>query len=783
MDATTRTDSTITEPRAARGHGIHADASSRRPADWPPPGPIDLARHDLPHRSSLTEWWYVNAHVETEDARQLSLFAAFFRIVSGRIEETREPTYAHFMTWALTDCTGRKFFHDTLVDKASPQLGLERLDRAEAGEIVLGAKDPRMRRAVREILERGQIPYPDHMVEAEPFVHTRGRLELELDDNRFEKLDDGSYRLALWHRYHEVGVDLVLVPEKEPVRHGDDGVVQGPDGADMFYYFVPRMGVNGTATVDGRTVRVTSGQGWYDHEFGGLGDASRDDAGDQAPTPGSERVAWSWCALQLDDGSELSGYHMVDLDDGHDVGQRLILVAPDGTRAEALDVTLEPLNSWRSTRTFNSYPTRWRLTSEAAQLSCELTAEFDDQEVVTLISRPAFWEGRVRVSGTRGGAEIAGRGFVERSGHLAVEDLESFFEAVGKEVRKSVAKLLPFEPTYEEVRELIASEEREHYMDGVDIAQFVKTGVKPVREITDRGGKGWRSYAALACCDVVGGDSRKYIHWLAMPELMHVGSLIVDDVQDRSTVRRGGPACHELYGSALAINAGTSCYFMGQHLLQGTDVSNIDKLKLYDLYFEALRAGHAGQAADIEGLWSYLPKAIETGDTSELESRVLAIHRLKTAAPAGALARMGALVGGGTQAQIEGLGRYFESVGLAFQMVDDVLNLKGFAGNLKLRGEDLQHGKVTLPTVKALAKLERDQRQYLCDTILGKPQDQALIESLIAMIEATGGIEATSEAARALVEEAWWAVDPLLEPSIVKVMLRSFGWFVLERHY
>src|SRR5690606_7973957 len=105
-------------------------------------------------------------------------------------------------------------------------------------------------------------------------------------------------------------------------------------------------------------------------------------------------------------------------------------------------------------------------------------------------------------------------GYIERSGYLAFDDLENFFRAVGVEVRKSVANLLPFEPTYEQVRGLVASEARDHYMDGVDLAEFVKTGVTPVREITDRGGKGWRSYAALACCDVVGGDSREYVHWL-----------------------------------------------------------------------------------------------------------------------------------------------------------------------------------------------------------------------------------------------------------------------------
>jgi len=762
-------------------HSQAVDAPDRnaRPADWPAPGPIDLDRHDLPHRSSLTEWWYTHAHLDTLDGRKLAVFAAFFRVVTGRDETTQEPQHAHFLTWALSDVDGHKYYSDTLVDGQSARMGLDRLNRLEEGdpgENKGAARDPRVRRALREMLERGQVPYPDHVFEVPPYVATR-RLELEFDGNRFEKLDDGTYRLVLWHKYHELGVDLVLKPNKAPVRHGDDGVVRGPDGADMFYYFISRLAVTGTATFNGTVLPVKAGTGWYDHEFGGH--PRDDDAGLRA----TDRIAWNWAAAQLDDGSELSAYNMVDLDSGDSIGRRLVLIGRDGERSEIADAELKPLNEWRSTRTFNTYPTRWTLTSVSAGFELDLVAAFDDQELVTLIAKPAFWEGRVRVEGTRRGEAVRGIGYVERSGHLAVEDLEGFFKAVGKEVRKSVALLLPYEPTYENVRDLIASEARGHYMEGVDIRQFVKTGVAPVREITDRGGKGWRSYAALACCDVVGGDSRDYVHWLAMPELMHVGSLIVDDVQDKSSVRRGGPACHVVHGEALAINAGTSCYFMGQHLLQGTNVSNVQKLELYDLYFEALRAGHAGQAADIEGLWSYLPKAVETGDVSELESRVLAIHRLKTAAPAGALARMGALVGGGSKAQIEGLGRYFESLGLAFQMVDDVLNLRGFAGDLKMRGEDLAHGKVTLPVVKALGRLGRAEREQLTEGILAKPQEQSVVDGLIAIIEETGGLSATSQVARDLVESAWTAVEPLLEPSIVKLMLRSFGWFVLERHY
>ena len=76
----------------------------RLPADWPAPGPIDLATHDLPHASSTLEWWYVNAHLVTADSRAFALFAAFFRVdVTKRDAPGR--TYGHCLIWALIDGT------------------------------------------------------------------------------------------------------------------------------------------------------------------------------------------------------------------------------------------------------------------------------------------------------------------------------------------------------------------------------------------------------------------------------------------------------------------------------------------------------------------------------------------------------------------------------------------------------------------------------------------------------------------------------------------------------
>ncbi len=757
------------------------------PADWPGEGPIDLSIHDLPHQSSTTEWWYINSHLEIADGRKYSLFASFFRIIAGYDKETKEPQYAHSMTWALSDPQTGKYYPLSLVDPEAPRMGLERLKRGE------GTQDKRLRRSLQEILERGNVPYPDQIFPGNVFVNPTC-LELDYSGQRYTKLSEGKYRLELHHTHFNVGCNLVLELQKEPVRHGNNGVVKGTAGEDMFYYFIPRVKVSGELSIGGVNHTLSHGSGWYDHEFGAPPPQPVPSAGatpvkpEEANTkkPSKEDISWNWISVQFEDGSELTAYDLFDrTQDDKGAGAYCVFIDPEGKSTTVNEFNFEPQNSWRSTRTFNEYPTQWTLSIPAWE--CELKAEgvFQDQEFITLISKPAFWEGRIQAEGTLKGKEVKGIGFIERSGFQLIDNLDDFFKAVGKETRKSVRTLIPMEPTYEEARELVADETRDNLMVGVDIQQLSEHAIHPVREITDRGGKSWRSYATLACCDVVGGDSRDYVQWLAMPELLHVGSLIVDDVQDKSTWRRGGEACHMIYGEAIAINAGTACYFMGQKILQkGKPISDARKVRVYDNYFSALRAGHAGQALDIAGPPEHVMNAVvKTGDIKDLEERVLAVHRLKSATPAATLARMGGLIGDGTEEQIEALGQYFESLGLAFQIIDDVLNLRGFKSDLKSRGEDLAHGKITMPTVKAMATLPQDKRLWLWETIRSMPTDQTLISKCIEEIEACGGLQACVEMANVLVEEAWTSLQPLIKDSLQSLLLRAFGWYVLERHY
>lgn len=242
-----------------------------------------------------------------------------------------------------------------------------------------------------------------------------------------------------------------------------------------------------------------------------------------------------------------------------------------------------------------------------------------------------------------------------------------------------------------------------------------------------------------------------------------------------------------LFLSLCPLQCGTAAYFISLHILQSLtpDLDVVTRNRLYEIYFLTLRAGHAGQAFDIYGLDYLMADAVKSGDSVKLEKSVLCTHRLKSAVPAGCLARMGALVGGGSQLQIDAVGMYMESIGLAFQIIDDVLNLKGFEGNVKDRGEDIKAGKVTFPVAKAMdnSRLDLAARTQIWATIQSKPQDIETVGAVIKRLDECGAIQASIDQANELVKNAWAEVDAAIPDSFYKMLLRAFGWYVLERHY
>ncbi|MGZ8442133.1 MAG: polyprenyl synthetase family protein [Candidatus Binatia bacterium] len=164
-------------------------------------------------------------------------------------------------------------------------------------------------------------------------------------------------------------------------------------------------------------------------------------------------------------------------------------------------------------------------------------------------------------------------------------------------------------------------------------------------------------------------------------ELMHAGSLIVDDIEDGSKMRRGRPALHVQFGVPLALNAGNWLYFWPFELLKDAGLAAEQMACLYERYNRTLLRAHFGQALDLGAKVPQLPQ-------SSVAEVCLAGMTLKTGALMGFAAALGGTVAGKPQRVIESLDAFGVDLGIALQMYDDLGNVIGKCDPQK-RFEDL----------------------------------------------------------------------------------------------
>jgi hypothetical protein len=311
------------------------------------------------------------------------------------------------------------------------------------------------------------------------------------------------YKLNLEWEDGKYSAALNYTPNKEPLRHGEGGVVQSKDGKDMFYYFIPSCTVTGTITIDGEVLQIATASGWYDHEFGGQ---PLDDSGKKPEKKEDDETdrAWNWVSVHLDGiDVQISSAVLMDTKANEEIDKAALIV--DGntcTRYSAQENGVDLVGSkvWRSTRSFLQFPTEWALTIPGV-CDLTLTAPFPDQELLTMLVG-AFWEGRLVVSGTYMGEEVTGTGFAERNGFGDMNNLSTFFGSVGAKVIETVKDILPCAAidgpdgagSYEQHRRLVANDKNDHLMNGLDTKAFEDVVLQPIRDVIDRGGKSWRAY-------------------------------------------------------------------------------------------------------------------------------------------------------------------------------------------------------------------------------------------------------------------------------------------------
>jgi geranylgeranyl diphosphate synthase, type II len=226
------------------------------------------------------------------------------------------------------------------------------------------------------------------------------------------------------------------------------------------------------------------------------------------------------------------------------------------------------------------------------------------------------------------------------------------------------------------------------------------------------GGKRIRPLLMFAACEAVGGDIFNAQPAACAMEMIHTYSLIHDDLpaMDNDDFRRGKPTNHKVYGEAIAILAGDALLSQAFILLSSPFLAlNIPHDRILAIINEIASCSGArgmvgGQAVDIE-----------SEGKSDLDlPTVQYIHIHKTGALIKASVKCGAILGGANERELASLVRYGEAVGLAFQIVDDILDIEGNSAELgKDIGSDRSHGKATYPAVIGIAESRRRAAELL----------------------------------------------------------------------
>lgn len=318
---------------------------------------------------------------------------------------------------------------------------------------------------------------------------------------------------------------------------------------------------------------------------------------------------------------------------------------------------------------------------------------------------------------------------------------------------------------------------------GAIVNQFIPRGshpdmntylYDPLLTYSENGGKRHRPLICFAACLAVGGDVNKAVSAAAAIEHFHSAALIHDDIADDAELRRGKPCLHLTEGLGLAINAGD----LGLSLVNGTVMrdpllDDATKVRVVTELIEMTRRTIEGQALDLgwarDGRYDITPE----------DYLVMATH--KTAHYSGAVPlAIGAIVGGGTESQIEALRNYGLDTGLAFQIQDDLLNLIGVQESTK-KGfrDDITEGKRTLVVVHALQNLDTADRDHLVQILSAKTKDPAVLNEAVEIMRSSGSIDYARAYAENLTSIAKNRLVDMVEPSAPRELLLSMAdWFV-----
>src|SRR5579864_1179192 len=333
-----------------------------------------------------------------------------------------------------------------------------------------------------------------------------------------------------------------------------------------------------------------------------------------------------------------------------------------------------------------------------------------------------------------------------------------------KQAREKVITLLTAREIFDLVRDDLVLVEQE-------LTRHTSAAFEPVSEITSYllggGGKRLRPALLLLSARYAGQtNSEGAIRLGAVVELLHSATLIHDDVIDSANTRRGRPSANARWGNHRSVLVGDWLYMLSfQMALEERN------FRILDILIDLTQKMVEGELIQLEKI----------GRIDVTEEDALRLATYKTACLFSGCARLGAVLGGLDGDAEEALAEYGRYAGLAFQLVDDVLDFTASTEQLgKPVLSDLKEGKVTLPLIYAMENGHRDAREMVARVLEEKEFHSVRPETLVALVHESGALERARNLAHEYARRAKACLNGHGDSEYARA-LRTLPDFILER--
>lgn len=283
--------------------------------------------------------------------------------------------------------------------------------------------------------------------------------------------------------------------------------------------------------------------------------------------------------------------------------------------------------------------------------------------------------------------------------------------------------------------------------------------------LVEAGGKRLRPMLTLAAARMCGYDGPYHVHLAATVEFIHTATLLHDDVVDESSQRRGRPTANLLWDNTSSVLVGDYLFARSFQLMVETG-----SMRVLDILANASATIAEGEVLQLTA----------ASDLATTEGIYLKVVRGKTAALFSAAMEVGGVIAGQDDATVQALFDYGDSLGIAFQIVDDLLDYGGTQAIGKNLGDDFRERKLTLPVIRAVAAADDTEQEFWVRTIQKGRQQDGDLEQAMGLLAKHGALESTRMDAIAWADKAKASLA-VVPDHLLKTMLVDLADYVVAR--